>query len=75
MVAMALLDFLDFSKAARHRRVMIEHAKEAVAKKREEAEEAEKGLRSTLSRTNRFLRSGLADGLAWRPRPKKDDDQ
>ena len=70
---MSLLDFLDFSKAARHRRAMIEHAKEAVEKKREEATEAEKGLRDTLRRTDRMLRSGLADGLAWRSRPKQND--
>lgn len=73
MQDMALLDFLDFTKAFRHRRKMIEHAKEAVDKKREEAEEAEKGLRDTLKKADRTLRSGLADGLAWRPpRPKND---
>ena len=67
---MALLDFLDFSKAFRHRRKMIEHAQEAVAKKREEAAEAEQGLSDTLKKTDRMLRSGIADGLAWRPRAK-----
>lgn len=74
IASMALLDFLDFSKASRHRREMIDHAKKAVAKSRDQAIEAEKGLRDALKRTDRSLRAvGLADGLAWHP-PKKRDD-